>query len=59
MIRCLTLDTSNFLAEFLAREKSTTRSDGIAAWAELKTMDIPKDYASWSKARGKHRKLKP
>ena len=49
----------NFLAEFLAREKSATRSDGIAAWAELKTMDIPKDYASWSKARGKHRKLKP
>lgn len=41
----------NFVAEFLATEKSATRSDAIAAWAELKTMDIPKDYASWVKAR--------
>ena len=46
----------NFVAEFLAAEKSGTRSDAIAAWAELKTMDVPKDYASWSKARRKHRK---
>lgn len=43
----------NFVAEFLASEKSATRSDAIAAWAELKRMDIPKDYASWVKARGK------
>jgi hypothetical protein len=41
----------NFVAAFLAAEKSGTRSDAIAAWAELKTMDIPKDYASWVKAR--------
>ena len=46
----------NFVAEFLATEKSGTRSDAIAAWAELKTMDIPKDYASWAKARRKRRK---
>ena len=46
----------NFVAAFLATEKSGTRSDAIAAWAELKTMDIPKDYASWSKARRKHGK---
>ena len=46
----------NFVAEFLSAEKSSTRSDAIAAWAELKTMDIPKDYASWTKARRKRRK---
>ncbi len=46
----------NFVAEFLAAEKSGTRSDAIAAWAELKTMDIPKDYASWVKARRKRGK---
>ena len=43
----------NFVAEFLAAEKSCTRSDAIAAWAELETMDSPKDYASWVKARRK------
>ena len=41
----------NFVAEFLAAEKGGTRADAIAAWAELKTMDIPKNYASWVKAR--------
>ena len=43
----------NFVAEFLAVEKGSRRSDAIAAWAELKTMDIPKDYGSWVKARRK------
>jgi SAP domain-containing new25 len=43
----------NFFAAFLAAEKGATRSDAIAAWAELKTMDTPKDYASWVKARRK------
>ena len=46
----------NFVAAFLAAEKSGTRSDAIAAWAELKTMDIPKDYASWVKAQRKRAK---
>jgi hypothetical protein len=41
----------NFVAAFLAAEKSGTRSDAIAAWKELKTMYLPKDYASWVKAR--------
>jgi len=45
----------NFVAEFLA-SKSGTRSDAIAAWAQLKTMDVPKDYASWVKARRKRAK---
>lgn len=43
----------NFVAEFLANEKGSTRADAIAAWAELKTMDTQKNYASWAKARGK------
>jgi len=47
----------NFVAEFLAAEKGATRADAIAAWAELKTMDIPKKYASWVKARAARRKL--
>jgi SAP domain-containing new25 len=46
----------NFVAEFLANEKRGTRADAIAAWAELKTMDIQKNYASWVKAKGKHTK---
>jgi hypothetical protein len=39
----------NFVAEFLAAEKGT-RADAIAAWTELKAMDVPKNYASWLKA---------
>ena len=46
----------NFVAEFLAAEKDGTRADAIAAWAELKTMDIPKNYAAWVKARAKPRR---
>lgn len=42
----------NFVAEFLAA-KSGTRSDAIEAWKELKTMNIPKNYASWVKTRRK------
>jgi len=45
----------NFVAEFLAGEQGT-RADAIAAWRELKSMDVPKTYASWVKARGKNRK---
>ena len=41
----------NFIAYFLAAEKGATRAEAIAAWTELKTMDIPKNYASWVKAR--------
>jgi len=41
----------NFVAEFLAANKRATRADAIAAWTELKQLDVPKDYASWVKAR--------
>ena len=46
----------NFLAEFLVAEKDATRADAIAAWAKLKTMDVPKDYASWVKARANRKR---
>ena len=46
----------NFLAEFLATENDATRAGALAAWAELKRLDIPKDYASWAKARQKRRR---
>lgn len=43
----------NFVAEFLANEKGAARADAITAWAELKTMDVPKNYASYRKAKMK------
>jgi hypothetical protein len=45
----------NFVAEFLAADKSATRADAIAAWTELKKLDVPKNYASWVKARAKRK----
>jgi hypothetical protein len=49
----------NFVADFLEANKSATRAEAIAAWKELKRLDVPKDYVSWVKARanrkGKHR----
>jgi hypothetical protein len=43
----------NFVAEFLAANRGTTRAEAIAAWAELKKLDVPKDYRSWVGARSK------
>jgi hypothetical protein len=43
----------NFVAEFLAANKGVARAEAIAAWTELKRLDVPKDYASWVKARAK------
>jgi hypothetical protein len=45
----------NFVSAFLAAEEGATRADAVAAWAELKELDVPKDYASWVKARGARR----
>lgn len=50
-IRCY----CNFVADFLAADKKTTRADAIAAWNDLKKLDVPKDYASWVKVRLKRR----
>jgi hypothetical protein len=46
----------NFVADFLAAGKGATRAEAIAAWNELKELDVPKDYASWVKARAKRKR---
>ena len=43
----------NFVAAFLANEKNATHAGAIDAWSELKTLNVPKDYPSWVKARRK------
>jgi hypothetical protein len=50
-IRCY----NYFVADFLAADKTATRAEIIAAWNELKKLDVPKDYASWAKARAKRK----
>ena len=45
----------NFVAAFLAADKGATRAGAIAAWTELKELAVPKDYASWIKARAKRK----
>ena len=37
----------NFVADFFAADKNATRELVLKAWAELKTMDVPKTYRSW------------
>ena len=41
----------NFVADFLEADKGATRAEAIAAWKELKELDVPKNYVSWVKAR--------
>ncbi len=48
----------NFMSDFLAAEKGATRDDAVKAWRELKAMDVPKDYPSWSRARRSRRRSK-
>jgi SAP domain-containing new25 len=40
----------NFLSDFLRAEKNATRADAMAAWKQLKRMNVPKNYQSWKKA---------
>ena len=40
-----------FMSDFLAGEKGATREQAIRAWKKLKTLDVPKNYRSWVKAR--------
>jgi SAP domain-containing new25 len=46
---------NNFVADFLAADKKATRAEVIAAWNELKKLDVPKNYVSWVKARANPR----
>jgi hypothetical protein len=41
----------NFVSDFLATEKDSTREQAIQAWEKLKELDIPKTYLAWVKAR--------
>jgi hypothetical protein len=43
----------NFVADFLGAENGATRAEAIAAWHELKNLEVPKNYLSWVKARAK------
>jgi hypothetical protein len=41
----------NFLSDFLKAENNATRPDAMAAWKQLKRMNVPKNYQVWKKAR--------
>jgi len=45
----------NFVADYLEADKRATRAEAIAAWTELKALDVPKEYASWVKARARRK----
>jgi hypothetical protein len=40
----------NFISDFTAANKKAPREEAVKAWAELKAMDAPKTYESWSRA---------
>ena len=40
----------NFLSDFLNSEKDATRDDALAAWKQVKHMNVPKTYRDWKKA---------
>jgi hypothetical protein len=46
----------NFMSDFLASEKGTTREQAIKAWKELKSLDMPKTYRAWTHARSSRSK---
>jgi hypothetical protein len=41
----------NFVSDFLAGEKNSTREQAIDAWGQLKKLNIPKNYQAWKKYR--------
>jgi hypothetical protein len=41
----------NFVSDFLAAEKAATREQAIRAWKELKSLNVPKNYREWVRAR--------
>src|SRR5215471_12832118 len=40
----------NFLSDFSKGERDATRADALAAWKQLKRMNVPKNYRAWRKA---------
>jgi hypothetical protein len=41
----------NFVSDFLAGEKNSTRQQAMDVWGQLKKLDIPKNYRAWRKYR--------
>jgi hypothetical protein len=41
----------NFMSDFLASEPNATHAAAIKAWHSLKSMDVPKTYRDWVRAR--------
>jgi hypothetical protein len=39
----------NFISNFLAGEKDSTREQAVSAWGQLKKLDVPKNYPAWKK----------
>jgi hypothetical protein len=46
----------NFISDFMAANKKAPREEAMKAWEELKAMDAPKTYESWTRA---HKAEKP
>jgi hypothetical protein len=43
----------NFLSDFFAAEKGATRKTALQVWAELKRLDLPKNYRAWADHRAR------
>ena len=43
----------NFMSDFLAAQTGAAKEQAIKAWSILKSMDVPKTYAAWVKARSR------
>jgi SAP domain-containing new25 len=41
----------NFISDFMAENKGCSHADAVKAWHEVKSMDVPKTYLEWAKAR--------
>ena len=46
----------NFISDFMAANKKAPREEAVKSWEELKAMDAPKTYDSWTSA---HKAGKP
>ena len=45
---------NNFISDYLANEKNTTRKDALEAWTMLKDMKAKKDYITWKNNTSTH-----
>ena len=43
----------NFLSDFMEQHPGTGKAKAVEAWQELKTLDCPKTYGAWVKARSR------